>query len=83
LGDAAAVIEQREEVVELHCLVVAPQARRRGAATRLLKALFSTFPGAGWLVAARYPEEIPAGLFTRLGFVEDAIRQQQMVLHLA
>jgi ribosomal protein S18 acetylase RimI-like enzyme len=82
LGDAVAVVEQHATVVELMCLVVSRRARRQGSATRLLRALFSRYPGAGWLVAARFPEEVPARLFTRLGFVQEPISQQQMVLDL-
>ena len=64
-------------------LVVPPRARRQGAATRLLRALFASYSGTRWKVPARFPEEVPARLFTRLGFVQDTISQQQMVLDLS
>jgi ribosomal protein S18 acetylase RimI-like enzyme len=83
LGDAWAVIEPQETRVELLALVVPPRARRQGAATRLLKALFSHYPGTSWRVAARFPEETPPGLFTKLGFVQDTIQQKEMFLRLA
>jgi ribosomal protein S18 acetylase RimI-like enzyme len=82
LGDAFAVIEPKETRVELLSLIVRPEARRRGAATRLLRALFAHYPGKDWRIAPRLPEEIPASLFTRLGFVPDRISQKQMFMKL-
>jgi ribosomal protein S18 acetylase RimI-like enzyme len=83
LGDAFAVLEPQETQVELLGLVVRPQARRRGEATRLLRALIALHAGKSWKIAARVPEEIPPSLFTRLGFVPEPLSQWQMVLNLA
>lgn len=58
-------------------IVTLPHARRRGAATALLRAAVAKYPGKTWRVAAHCPEEI-ADLFLKLGLEKDTISQWQM-----
>ena len=80
LSEAFAAIEKQDNRIELLSVVVLPQTRRQGQATRLLKGLFSKYPNCHWRIPARFPEEIAPGLFENLGFERDRISQQQMFL---
>jgi ribosomal protein S18 acetylase RimI-like enzyme len=82
LQDAFAVIEPHDGQVELMSLVVLPRARRQGAATRLLRALFSKYPGTPWKMSARFPEDPALTLLNKIGFVRLEISQWQMLLEL-
>ena len=63
---------------QIRAVVVAPESRRQGQATRLLRALMSKHAGKQWMVPALCPQE--AGrLFVRAGFAAEPLTQFQMV----
>jgi ribosomal protein S18 acetylase RimI-like enzyme len=73
-----AISNPSEQSIAIRSLVVEPESRRRGEATRLLRALLSKFPGKTWNVPALCPEEI-GSLFESLGFVPGSLSQFHMV----
>ena len=80
--DAFGVIEKGDQGIKLLSLVVLPHSRRSGQASSFLQGLFAHYPNQPWKIAAQFPEEIAPGLFEKLGFVQDSIRQYQMTLAL-
>jgi len=83
LGPAAVVISNpAAERLAILSLVVEPDERRRGHATRLLQALFAAHPGKVWRVPALCPEEA-AGPFIAFGFEPGELSQWQMTKDLA
>lgn len=82
LDRAHAVVIAQSEIVVLQSVVVAPEARGQGQATRLLRALMAHFPGRTWRVPITWPHELAPGLFQRLGFEREALSQFQMRLAL-
>jgi ribosomal protein S18 acetylase RimI-like enzyme len=82
LDDAYAVISNPEAVqVSIRSVIVRPEARRQGQATRLLNAIIAKYPNKKWLVPALCPEEI-GGLFVKAGFSLDKLSQLQMSLEI-
>jgi predicted GNAT family acetyltransferase len=63
-------------------IVVKPESRGQGQASRLVRALMFQFPGKKWNVAAVCPEEL-GGLFERMGFARESLSQLQMEASLA
>lgn len=79
LDGAYAVISNPEAaVIALRALIVPPELRRQGRASRLLRALFAAHPQKQWMVSATCPEEIGGELLAKLGFARQAISQWQM-----
>lgn len=79
LGSALALFsDPAAETVTLSALVVDPDARRRGWATRLLRALSARFPGKKWRFSIVIPEEIPGDFFSKLNFRKERLTQIQM-----
>ena len=78
--DAASVIisDPNAPVIAIRSIIVQPEARRSGQATRLLQALAATYPQRQWKVMIVCPEEI-GGLFEKAGFVREQLAQFQMV----
>ncbi len=64
--------------VKIHTVVVAPEQRRKGQATRLLRALMTRHPHKAWKVPALCPEEI-GGVFETAGFERGTLTQLQML----
>ncbi|MEP7290900.1 MAG: GNAT family N-acetyltransferase [Chloroflexota bacterium] len=81
-GATAILSNPSGAVVALRAMIVAPELRRQGRATRLLKALFAAYPEKKWVVSATCPEEIGGELLAGLGFERQAITQWQMRLGL-
>lgn len=63
-------------------LVTLPEARRRGMASALLRAIVARYPGREWRVIAIWPEHLGA-LFERLGLQRAKLSQWQMSAALA
>ena len=83
LDGAYAVISNPEAAaIALRAVIVPPELRRQGRATRLFRAIFAAHPGKRWVVPANCPEEIGAELFARCGFARQPISQWQMKLDL-
>jgi ribosomal protein S18 acetylase RimI-like enzyme len=83
LDGAYAVISSPEApAIALRALIVPPEFRRQGRASRLLRALFAAYPQKKWVVSATCPEEIGGELLAKLGFERQAISQWQMRLGL-
>ncbi len=79
LDQAYAVIsDPSAEVIALRALLVPPEARRQGQATRLINTLFARYPNKTWTLPAVMPEEIVADRLTRFGFARGTISQWQM-----
>jgi len=79
MGAACAVISNPDAPrIGIRCLLVEPQARRQGQATRLLQAILAHHSGKEWSVPALCPEEI-ASVFEKVGFVRGELSQLQMV----
>jgi ribosomal protein S18 acetylase RimI-like enzyme len=82
LDSAYAVITNPEvERVSFWTILVEPQVRRQGQATRLIQAVIAAHPGKTWHVPAIFPEET-VGPFARLSFQREEISQFQMSLDL-
>lgn len=70
------------EVVALRTLIVLPEHRRQGRATRLMRAIFAQHPGKTWTLPAIMPEEIGGELLANLGFTRIDLTQFHMRLEL-
>jgi ribosomal protein S18 acetylase RimI-like enzyme len=82
LDAAYAVITNPDvENVSFWTILVEPQARRQGQATRLINAILTAYPGKTWHIPAIFPEET-VGPFEKLGFAREEILQWQMSLAL-
>jgi ribosomal protein S18 acetylase RimI-like enzyme len=82
LDSAWAVISSPQgEQINLSSLVVNPDYRHRGRASRLLRALFAKYPKKIWYIPAIYPEEVSA-TFVSVGFQQQILSQYQMELDL-
>ncbi len=78
LGPSCAVIgNPAGPVVRLHSLLTLPAERRRGHATRLLRALFAHYPGKRWHLPALCPEPY-APVLGAAGFRRGTFSQFQM-----
>ena len=78
MGTAYVVISNPDASrIGLRAVVVEPEARGQGRATRLLRAVMAHHPGKGWAVPALCPEEI-GGLFEKVGLVKGPLAQLQM-----
>ncbi len=83
LGHAHAIISTPDaETIVLRVLMVEPEFRRQGEATRLVKAIAAKYPGRKWVVVQIWPEEYCEPLLPKLGFVPKALNQVQMHLDL-
>jgi ribosomal protein S18 acetylase RimI-like enzyme len=83
LGHAYALISNpNAETVILRALIVEPEFRRQGEATRLIHALAAQFPDKKWVVVQIWPEEYTEPFLPRLGFVAKTLNQVQMQLDL-
>ena len=83
LEEAYAVISNPlAQTIVLRALIVPPEQRRQGQATRLLCALFAQHADHDWIIPAVCPEEIGAELFAHFGFTRQSITQWQMRLAL-
>ena len=81
LAEAVAILsDPTAEAVSIRSLVVLPEHRRQGQATRLLSALFAQFPGKTWSLSPIYPEEYAAPLAAHFAFERTPISQWQMRL---
>ena len=58
-------------------LVTLPEARRRGMASALLRAIIARYPGREWRIIAIWPEAL-GGLFETLGLQRAKLSQWQM-----
>ncbi len=81
-GAYAVISNPNAEVVALRALIVPPELRRQGRATRLLRAIFARHPGKQWKLSAIMPEDIGGELLASLGFERTALTQFQMRLGL-
>jgi ribosomal protein S18 acetylase RimI-like enzyme len=76
-----AISDPEQSHVAIRTIVVEPEARQRGQATRLLHAVMAEHPGKTWIVPALCPAEI-GGVFEKVGFEKEDLSQLQMVLEL-
>jgi ribosomal protein S18 acetylase RimI-like enzyme len=85
LGDQAwcLITDPEQPTVHVFSLLVAPEARRRGLARRLLGALRATFPGKTWRISPLVPDGERARAVERLGWRQAALGQWRMALALA
>ncbi|TWU78481.1 hypothetical protein ED733_008950 [Metarhizium rileyi] len=86
LGDAYCVVtdpeDRQKDTVKLVCLIVKPQSRGKGEATRLVKATMAQFPGKKWMAPPIFPKEYGERLARRLGFEETDMTQYQLEMKL-
>jgi ribosomal protein S18 acetylase RimI-like enzyme len=83
LGEAYVLLSDPEaSQVAIRALLVAPQARRQGQATRMLRALAARYPQKTWRVPALCPEEA-GGPFEKAGFERSSLSQLQMIVEWA
>ena len=83
LGDAYGIISDPSQArVALRAIVVDPQRRRQGEATRLLTGLFAAHPAKEWVVPAICPEEF-LPLLEASHFELEPLSQLQMVRHIS
>lgn len=75
---AVAISDPLAPKVGIRAVVVEPEAKRQGEATRLLRALMGTHGGKDWVVPALCPEEF-GGLFEKVGLEKGDLSQLQMV----
>jgi ribosomal protein S18 acetylase RimI-like enzyme len=82
VGPAYIVISNPEaEHVAIWSLLVAPESRGRGLASRMLKRVMANYAGKTWHVPALCPEEF-GSVFERAGFEREDLSQWQMKLSL-
>ena len=78
LDDAFIVISNPDaEQIAIRSVIVQPESRRKGQATRLVNTVLAKYPNLKWLVSALCPEEI-GGLFEKMGFRRGDLSQLQM-----
>lgn len=83
LDQAYAIISNpAAATIAIRGLIVPPDLRRQGRASRLLRALFAQYPDKKWVLSAIFPEEIGGELLTGFGFERQSISQWQMRLSL-
>ncbi|MBI1259622.1 MAG: GNAT family N-acetyltransferase [Chloroflexi bacterium] len=83
LGDAIAILSNpAAETISIRSLIVNPEFRHQGQATRLLGALFTQFPSKTWVASPIFPEAYVSGLAEKFGFTLQPISQWQMRLGL-
>lgn len=86
LGNAFCVTtnpeDQEADTVKLQCLIVDPQYRNTGQATRLIKAMMARYPGKKWSATPIFPKEYGESIAKELKFAEMDITQYQMRLTL-
>lgn len=87
LGDAYCVVtdpeDKEKDTVKLACLIVTPQSRGKGEATRLAKAMMGRFPGKKWMAPPIFPKEYGQGLAKKLGFQKTELTQYQLEMVLS
>jgi ribosomal protein S18 acetylase RimI-like enzyme len=76
-GAYVALSNPQAEQLAVRSLLVLPEARGRGRATQLLRAMVARYPHKTWRVPPLCPEEI-GGLFEKLGFERGSLSQLQM-----
>ncbi|MDY7075408.1 MAG: GNAT family N-acetyltransferase [Chloroflexota bacterium] len=82
MGSAYVAISDPERPhAAIRTIVVEPEARKQGQATRLLRAVTAEHPGKTWIVPALCPAEI-GGVFEKVGFEKEDLSQLQMTLEL-
>jgi GNAT superfamily N-acetyltransferase len=82
LDQAYIVISNPEaEQVAIRSLIVLPESRGQGQASRLVKGMLSRFPDKKWVIPALCPEEV-GGLFEKTGFQRGELSQLQMQVEL-
>jgi ribosomal protein S18 acetylase RimI-like enzyme len=81
--DQACIVLSNPDVeqVAIRSLIVLPDSRGQGQASRLVKAVLSHYPNRKWVIPALCPEEA-GGFFERLGFERSSLSQLQMRLDL-
>jgi len=77
----AVIASPQEDQIQIRSLVVDPDHRRQGRASRLFRGLFYRFKGKTWVVPALFPEEME-GFFEYLGFRKQPLSQYQMEIKL-
>ena len=83
MGDAwIALSDPAQSGVTIRALVTRPEARRRGAASALLRGVIALTPHRQWRVPSIWPEEL-GGLFEKLGMERTPLTQWQMSIALA
>ena len=83
LGPAYTIIsDPAQSQITIKTLLVLPELRRQGWATRLMKMLFVLYPNKRWNFPAVFPEELDSRLFEKLGFTRNPLTQLQMALKL-
>ena len=78
LGPARALVDLQPQTLVLRALVVSPEARRQGHATRLVRALRARFVDRALRIVPIVPEEIVGGLPVRVGAVLDELAQLEL-----
>ena len=76
-----AISDPKRSHVAIRTIVVEPESRRQGQATRLLRAVMAKYPGKRWIVSALCPAEIGI-VFEKVGFEKGDLSQLQMALEL-
>jgi GNAT superfamily N-acetyltransferase len=74
----AAVAAIDDSQVTLRAIITAPERRREGLATRLLRAIAAKHPGRRLYFPPFLPEDASPGFFSRLGFEHTSLAQLEM-----
>jgi ribosomal protein S18 acetylase RimI-like enzyme len=83
LDHACAIIsDPTHEAIYVRALIVEPEHRRQGYATRLLKALAAIYSGKKWSITPTCPERIGEPFFPEIGFTRNELHQVLMVCDL-
>jgi ribosomal protein S18 acetylase RimI-like enzyme len=78
-GAVAVITDPDEATIKLRSLIVKPEVRRQGQATKLLRGLLTKYPNKEWAVPVQFPEEM-GGMFESLNFEQVSMSQFQMEL---
>lgn len=82
-GNAFAVVSRiTDHSAYIDAFLVPRNKRRSEWGSRLMKALFTHFPGRAWTISATVPEDLAPDFFLQNGFQRGLLRQYEMALDL-
>ncbi len=79
----ALIGDPEANVIHLTAFIVPRSHRRNGWGTRLMQALFASYPGKTWSIPQIVPEDLAPTFFTRCGWTLMDTNQLEMVLDLS
>jgi ribosomal protein S18 acetylase RimI-like enzyme len=76
----AVISDPSQPIIALRALIVPPEYRRKGQATRLIQAIKAAHPNAQVTIPQIFPDEMGINFFEKIGFIRKELNQVQMTL---